>query len=139
MKTPKVVFDSNVYVSAITYDGILRELLRLAIVQKWEVYGCKDIEKEVLSVLSVKFKFPYTRLQETLKQIRQTTIRVEPIKNITVIPNCHQDNLVLGCAIAAQVDYLVTGDKQHLLPLGNYHGVKVISPRELLDIVERIN
>jgi predicted nucleic acid-binding protein len=39
------------------------------------------------------------------------------------------DNVVLGCAIAAQVDYLVTGDRD-LLDLHPFQGLPILSPRD---------
>jgi len=42
------------------------------------------------------------------------------------------DDLILSCAIGAGVDALVSGDHQHLLPIGERHGVRVITPQALL-------
>jgi putative PIN family toxin of toxin-antitoxin system len=46
-----------------------------------------------------------------------------------------EDDVVLSTAISAQVEYLVTGDKQ-LLRLGNYRGVAIVSPRAFLTLLE---
>jgi uncharacterized protein len=37
--------------------------------------------------------------------------------------------------VAAKADYLVTGDRAHLLPLGEYRGVRIVSPRGFLEIL----
>jgi len=42
------------------------------------------------------------------------------------------DDLILACAIAADVDPLVSGDRRHLLPVGEHCGVSVITPQALL-------
>jgi putative PIN family toxin of toxin-antitoxin system len=39
-----------------------------------------------------------------------------------------KDHPVLACAIEGQADYLVTGDKRDLLPLGRFGGVIIIAP-----------
>lgn len=44
---------------------------------------------------------------------------------------------MLAVAASARVDYLVTGDKP-LQRLGAYQGVRVISPRAVLDLLEAI-
>jgi predicted nucleic acid-binding protein len=40
--------------------------------------------------------------------------------------------MVLECALAGEADYLVTGDKKHLLPLRQFRGIRIISPAEFL-------
>ncbi len=41
---------------------------------------------------------------------------------------------VLGTAIAGQVDYLVTGDKQ-LQELGSYRKIPIVSPRQFYELL----
>jgi len=41
---------------------------------------------------------------------------------------------VLACAVAARVDYLISGDN-HLRKLGSYEGIKILSPSEFLEIL----
>lgn len=47
-----------------------------------------------------------------------------------------EDDLVLGAAIAAHADYLVTGDAG-LLRVGEYRGVRIVNAATFLDILER--
>jgi uncharacterized protein len=42
------------------------------------------------------------------------------------------DDLILACAVQAQVDVLVSGDRRHLLPVGMHRGVRAITPQALL-------
>lgn len=44
------------------------------------------------------------------------------------------DDRVLDCAVAAEADYLITGD-MHLLHLRNLGGVKVVTPQDLIGIL----
>jgi predicted nucleic acid-binding protein len=44
------------------------------------------------------------------------------------------DNRILECVAAAQAEFLVTGDKEHLLPLGSYRGTKIVTPAQFLDL-----
>lgn len=39
------------------------------------------------------------------------------------------------CAVAARVQYIVTGDRTHLLPIGTYGDIAIISPRQCLDLL----
>ncbi len=51
---------------------------------------------------------------------RIDTIKVDP-----------SDNAFLECAVDGRADYIVSGDR-HLLGLGTYRGIQIISPREFL-------
>lgn len=42
------------------------------------------------------------------------------------------DDLILACAVAANVDAVVSGDRRHLLSLGEHKGIRIISPQALL-------
>jgi predicted nucleic acid-binding protein len=42
------------------------------------------------------------------------------------------DDLILACAVQAEVDALVSGDRRHLLPVGKHRGVRVVTPQALL-------
>jgi predicted nucleic acid-binding protein len=42
------------------------------------------------------------------------------------------DDLILACAVQVGVDVLVSGDRRHLLPVGEHRGVRVITPQALL-------
>jgi uncharacterized protein len=42
---------------------------------------------------------------------------------------------VIACALAAQADYLVTGD-QDMLVLGEHEGIRIVMPRQFLDLLE---
>lgn len=47
-----------------------------------------------------------------------------------------KDDKFLACAIEARVDYLVTGDED-LLVLKKYEGIKIVTPRQFLEILNR--
>ena len=45
------------------------------------------------------------------------------------------DDKYIECGIAANVDYIVSGDV-HLLELRNYGNIKIVSAKDYLDIVK---
>jgi len=53
------------------------------------------------------------------------------MKKINVIEDDPDDNKVLECAIAGNVDCIVTNDK-HLLKLKEYNGIKILTPDEFV-------
>ncbi|MCE2516032.1 MAG: putative toxin-antitoxin system toxin component, PIN family [Acidobacteria bacterium] len=44
-----------------------------------------------------------------------------------------KDNPILATAIAAKADFIVSGDKRHMLSLGEVDGIPVVTAREALE------
>lgn len=42
------------------------------------------------------------------------------------------DDAILACAVGSGVDVLATGDRKHLLPIGEHRGVKLLTPQAVL-------
>jgi len=59
----------------------------------------------------------------------------DPKGTVKVIPKSHGDNLVLETAWIGRAKYLVTGDKQHLLPLKVFRNIKIIEPGYFVSIL----
>jgi putative PIN family toxin of toxin-antitoxin system len=53
-----------------------------------------------------------------------------------VIPEGPADKGVLACAVEAGADGIVSGDR-HLLDLGEYRGIRILTVREFLEEMER--
>lgn len=48
------------------------------------------------------------------------------------VPDDPDDEIVLACAMEGQADLIVTGD-QHLLALGTFRGIPIVTVRSLLE------
>ena len=44
----------------------------------------------------------------------------------------HADNRILACAVQASANYLVTGDRRHLLPLEEHRGTRIVNAPQFL-------
>ena len=53
---------------------------------------------------------------------------------VNVVKKDPSDNKFIECAIAANADYLVSGD-EHLLEIGRYQDTRIVSVREFLQIL----
>jgi predicted nucleic acid-binding protein len=42
------------------------------------------------------------------------------------------DDVILACAVQADVNALLSGDRRHLLPVGEHRGVRIVTPQALL-------
>jgi uncharacterized protein len=52
------------------------------------------------------------------------------------VPLDAKDDVIVATAVAAKADYLVTGDRRHLLSLGAYEGIRIVTPRQFLGILD---
>jgi predicted nucleic acid-binding protein len=43
--------------------------------------------------------------------------------------------MIVATAMKARADYIVTGDR-HLLVLGAYEGIRMVTPRQFLDLLD---
>ena len=50
-----------------------------------------------------------------------------------VIVNDADDDHVLAAALAGSADRVASGDKKHVLPLGSYEGIPIVTAREAVD------
>ncbi len=59
---------------------------------------------------------------------------VDPPNSISAVQGSETDNRIIECAVEAKADALITGDKQHLLPLRTFRGIRIVSPAEFLGL-----
>ncbi len=54
------------------------------------------------------------------------------VVNISPDPN---DNSILAAAIDGKVDLIVSGDRKHMLALGEVRGIPVVTAREAVELI----
>ena len=128
----RVVFDTNIFISAFVIPGSLAEKAASRIIEgRDELVISPDVIKEALSVLSAKFG----REREALSHLAVTLLElgelVRPDQRVRVFKD-EPDNRILECAAFGKADLIVTGDKE-MLRLKEYMGVKIKSLREYLE------
>ncbi|HEY0759056.1 MAG TPA: putative toxin-antitoxin system toxin component, PIN family [Acidisarcina sp.] len=130
----RVTADSNVILSALNFPGNPRRILKMAEAGIIRLAVSDAILNEVERVLRrPKFGWPEHEIARALQQTARLAHHFEPKEQIYVVKDDPTDNRILECATASASEYLVTGDK-HLLNLGQYFGVKIITPAEFLEI-----
>lgn len=131
---PKVVIDTNVFVSGLTFKGKPREVLDL--IWRGDIEACISffILKELEETLKKDFSWDRDQIKYTVEKIKAKTILVQPKNRVSVIKENDDDNRILECAIEGRVQYLISGDRKHLLPLKEYDRIKILSPAEFLKL-----
>ncbi len=59
---------------------------------------------------------------------------IEGTQIVRVVPDDPDDDAVIACAVAAQADYVITGD-DHLLSMGTYQGIEICTVEHFVGVV----
>jgi len=132
VKKLRVVFDTNVYISATIFPGgIPEELLKLAFAGDILLGVSKEILEELSKVYLRKFHLNSRAVDDQIKRILNNSELVEPSEKLSIIKSDKSDNIVLECAVAFKADIIVSGDS-HLLEVKKYKGIEILKPAEFL-------
>ena len=126
----KVVFDTNVLVSAFVTEGVCSKLLLRARRGEFQLITCPFILKELDAVLLKNFSATKRETREVFQILAEAiSALVKPTQPVSGICRDPDDDYILSCSIAAAADYLVTGDAD-LLSLREFRGTRIVSPRD---------
>jgi len=127
----RVVFDTNVFVSALVFPGGDGERgLQRVIDGRDHLLVSRVIVGELLEVLARKFARDREELARVAVFIDGIAEVVEPGVLVTVLAD-EADNRILECALEGGAELIVTGDKD-MLALGDHEGVRIVRLREYL-------
>lgn len=127
----KVVFDSNILISALVFPGGHGEAaLRRIVEERDQLVISKPILDELLGVLARKFARDAEELAHAAIFLSELGIFVRPRRRLRVVKD-DPDNRILECAVAGRARAIVTGDKA-LLALGEDRNIRILSLWEYL-------
>lgn len=133
MKPVKAVLDTNIIISAIIFGVKPRQLIYMLHEGKFDAFTSKDIIDEVVEILEVKFEYPQNKLITVENELASIIELVEPGARISVIKEDPDDDKIIECAVAAEANYIVSGDR-HLLSYGKYGNIEIIKAAEFLEL-----
>lgn len=128
----RVVIDTNVFISGLNFIGNESKILDLFMKREIEVYISPFILRETEKILRERFKWNEGQIQGILGQIKKKSTQVHPKIKISVIKEKDDDNRILECALEAKVNFIISGDKKHILPLKEFRGIKIINSKDFL-------
>lgn len=132
----RVVLDTNVWISALNFGGKPAQILKIAVKKQIRLYCSQTLFAELLGVLRKKFGYSDERIEEVEALFKKRVKFREPRTTLDVVKTDPADNRVLECALEAEADYIVSGDKD-LLNLSNFKKIKIVKPAEFLKIYEK--
>ena len=138
----RAVLDTSVLVSALLEPlGPSAELLRKASSGAFELLVSETILDELKSFLCrtrirKRLENPREESEAFLIMLSSRFDELEPGPLLDLVQTDPDDNHVIAAALSAAAHYLVTGDKRDLLSLECIRGVRIVSPRQFIEILE---
>jgi putative PIN family toxin of toxin-antitoxin system len=129
----KVVFDTNVVASASFWRGTPFECLAA-----WAQGRCEAVVSPALlaeyheTIEELRLEYPRREPVEWVNALTEAAELIFPTERATGATPDPGDEMVLECALAAEADFIVSGDKKHLLALRQFQGIPIVSPVEFL-------
>jgi len=131
----KIILDANVLISAFFWGGNPRKVLERAIIKTDELFITKEILDETEEVMGrPKFHADKEKIDYFINSLEEIGNKIIPKRKIKNGSRDKTDNKYIECGITANVDFIVSGDI-HLLELKEYNDIKIITPKEYLEII----
>lgn len=136
-----VILDTSVFISAFLSKN--RNSSPCQIIRYWREGKFKlVISPQLLEELVEKLlekNIDKDDIKDVLRAIFYTAIKIKGIYQATRLDDIDpDDNMFLAAAYEIGADYLVSLDKQHILPLKHYYRTQILSPDLFLRVLENI-
>ena len=133
----RVVLDTNQHISAIIRpNGHPAQIVKLWRIGLIELAISPFILEEFEGVvhrprIQQKNNLSDADIAEYLEVLRTSAVLVPGTITVNAVPDDPDDNIIIACAIEAEVDMIISGD-QHLLSLGSYQGIPIAKAADFL-------
>lgn len=136
----RAVLDVNVLASSsLNLHGLPARVVDMALESMFELVVSDHIIETIMVVLERPYFVDHLSEEGRDRLIRALHMDLDPVepdKSVRGITADLEDDLVLGTAVAANADYLVTGDKG-LLKIGEHRGVRIVTAADFLVELEK--
>jgi hypothetical protein len=133
----RVVFDTNILISAYLWGGAPRRALEQVREGRWALLASRQTFDELIRVLGYrKFGLTASEIRPILDDIIALSEVVEVNRPVAVIREDPSDNIFLELAGEGRAAFLVSGDR-HLLRLKAYRNTNIITVRRFLNLSDR--
>lgn len=136
----KIVFDTNVLISAFFWHGSPHKLLKLVEEGRLTLCTTPSLLEEVRDVLNRQFFSPFiikrnTSSEEIIAALFEIVELYPDIKIDPIVKNDPDDDKVLSCALVSDAKYIITGDN-HLLKLKKWIDISILTPQQFLNHIK---
>ena len=129
----KVVFDTNIVASASFWRGTPFDCLAA-----WAQGHCEAVVSPAVlaeyheTMEELRLQYPDRKPVAWADALTESAWLVFPTDRATGATPDRADEMILECALAGEADYIVTGDKRHLLALREFRDIPIVSPAGFL-------
>ena len=128
----RILFDTNVLFAAFAVRGFCEELIEET-VDLCAIVWSTPLHNELVRALRRK-RLLSPAAAEAIAAFSDLCQMVNPVTFPKRVCRDPDDDLVLATAIAGRADLIVTGDND-LLVLKRFGGIRILSPRQVLEIL----
>ena len=134
----RVVLDTNQHISAIIRPngnpaqivqlwriGLIELAISPAMLEEFEIVVRRPRIQE-------KYNLSDADIIEYIEVVRAFAILVPGTITVDAVPDDPDDNIIIGCAIEAEANVIISGD-QHLLSLGSYQEIPIVNAADFLN------
>lgn len=132
----RVFLDTNVLASALGTRGLCADVSQL-IIEDYELVTGEIVIEELRGVLSRKFGARADKLKEIDRFLRRYHVEPKPRHLPDLDLSDRNDLIVVGSAINAKAEILITGDREMLALKKKPKDVRIMAPREFWNLAAR--
>ena len=134
----RLVLDTNVVASALLWGGLPRQLLQAGRDKRVELFTSTLLLAELTDILGrpkfePKISASLLSLDQLVDRYAELAAVVRPIPTSGIAPD-PDDDVVIGTALAAKADLIVTGDRS-LLSVLEHQGIRIVRVGEALQAI----
>lgn len=133
----RIVADTNTVLSGLLWQGPPRPLLDLARERRITLCTSLTLLAEFAEVIArekfaVRVRAAGLSAAEIVEDYERLAEVIAPEALPAPVSRDPDEDHVLACALAAKAELIVSGDKRHLLVLGDYHGIPIRTTSDAL-------
>ena len=134
----RIVLDTNVWLSAIFWEGEASKIIEGLVNKKTKIIISKEIISEIIDVLNKETKFQRflnnrrQDIEELIRTILSISELIETKTKLKIIKH-DSDNRILETAVDGKADYIISYNK-HLLDLKEFKNIKILLPSDPLEL-----
>lgn len=136
----RVVLDTNVWLSAIFWEGEASKIIEVCEKNKAGIIITEDILSEIIDVLNKESKFQKfiedrkQKVEDLVRTILSIANLIETESKLDLIKEHPKDNIILEAALDGKADYIISYDK-HILNMIEFREIKILKPGEFLKLI----